>query len=131
MKEATRHSWVVAGNAAWYTLLVLIHIATLGLFVPWWVAIRRRVPNTGSIIVIDIFLGWTLVGWVVAMAMACRSIPRNLPGLDGGMTAVTYVHSNLPDLDGMTVADVHSLTPGEQRAYVRGGIVPERFNSAS
>lgn len=52
---------------------------------PWWVAIRRRVPNTGSIIVIDIFLGWTLVGWVVAMAMACRSIPRNLPGLDGGL----------------------------------------------
>ena len=85
------------GRVLWVVFLVIIHVATLGLFVPWWVAVHRRVPNQGSIIVIDIFLGWTLVGWVVAMAMACRSIPRNLP-----------------DLEGMTVADVHSLTPGER-----------------
>jgi hypothetical protein len=44
--------------------------------VPLAVALIRKVPNTGSVAVINILLGWTLVGWVVALAMACRSIPQ-------------------------------------------------------
>jgi hypothetical protein len=44
-------------------------------FVPTIVAVVRKVPNTGSIIVIDLFLGWTFIGWVVALAMACRTVP--------------------------------------------------------
>ena len=81
MKDTTRHRWAVTGRVAWYTFLALIHIATLGLFVPWWVAVHRRVPNAGSVIVIDVLLGWTLVGWAVALAMACRSIPPEAPAL--------------------------------------------------
>ncbi len=57
-------------------LLVLFHVATLGYFVPIWVASHRKVPNTGSVAVVDIFLGWTLVGYVVALAMACRTVVR-------------------------------------------------------
>jgi hypothetical protein len=34
----------------------------------------RRVPDLGSIAVIDLLLGWTLIGWVAALAMACRSV---------------------------------------------------------
>jgi T4 superinfection immunity protein len=45
-------------------------------FLPSIVAARRRVPNLGSVLVINFFLGWTLVGWVVALAMAVRSVPR-------------------------------------------------------
>ena len=71
----TRRNWAAVGNIAWYTFLVLVHIATLGLFVPWWVAVHRNVPNAGSVIVVNLFLGWTVVGWVAALAMACRSIP--------------------------------------------------------
>jgi Superinfection immunity protein len=56
-------------------LLVVFHVVTLGYFVPIWVASHRRVPNTGSVAVIDIFLGWTIIGWAVALAMACRSVP--------------------------------------------------------
>lgn len=55
-----------------YSLLVLLHIATLGYFVPWWVAVHRKVPNQASIIVINIFAGWTLIGWVGALALALR-----------------------------------------------------------
>jgi hypothetical protein len=29
----------------------------------------------GSVVVINIFLGWTFIGWVVALAMAARSVP--------------------------------------------------------
>lgn len=43
-------------------------------WVPTIVALcRRRVVNTGSIVVINAFLGWSVVGWVVALAMACKS----------------------------------------------------------
>lgn len=46
----------------------------LGLyFTPTIVAIVRRVDHQGSVAVINIFLGWTLVGWVVSLAMACRT----------------------------------------------------------
>ncbi len=32
-------------------------------------------PNAGSVAVITLLLGWTLVGWAVAIAMAVRSVP--------------------------------------------------------
>jgi hypothetical protein len=44
-------------------------------FVPLIVGLIRRVPNSGSIGVINVFLGWTMIGWVVALAMASRSHP--------------------------------------------------------
>jgi len=40
------------------------------------VAVSRDVRQAGSIAAINVFLGWTLVGWVVAFAMACRSTDR-------------------------------------------------------
>jgi hypothetical protein len=42
-------------------------------FIPLLVAVMRKVPNAGSVFVINLFLGWTLVGWVVSLAMAARS----------------------------------------------------------
>jgi hypothetical protein len=42
-------------------------------FLPTIVAVARKVTNQGSVAVINIFLGWSLVGWVVALAMACRT----------------------------------------------------------
>ena len=44
-----------------------------GYFVPTFVAMYRSMPNKGSVIVVNVFLGWTFVGWVVALAMACGS----------------------------------------------------------
>ena len=32
-------------------------------------------PNDGSVIVVNVLLGWTVVGWIIALAMACRSKP--------------------------------------------------------
>ena len=43
----------------------------LGLyFVPGILATARHAKNAAAVWVIDIFLGWTMVGWVVALAMA-------------------------------------------------------------
>jgi T4 superinfection immunity protein len=59
------------------TLVVLASV--LGLyFAPSIVAGRRRVPSVGSVLIINLFLGWTLVGWIVALAMAFRD-PRRQP----------------------------------------------------
>jgi len=44
-----------------------------GYLVPTFVAIYRSLPNKGSVIVVNVFLGWTFIGWVVALSMACGS----------------------------------------------------------
>jgi hypothetical protein len=46
-------------------------------FTPLIVGVIRKVPNIGSILVINVFLGWSLIGWIVALAMASRSIPSS------------------------------------------------------
>ena len=60
--------------AALGALIVLLVGVSL-YFVPTIVGVIRKVPNVGSVVVINLFLGWTLIGWVVALAMAARSVP--------------------------------------------------------
>lgn len=43
-------------------------------FVPFIVALKRNV-NIGPVFVINLFLGWSLIGWVAALALACMSRP--------------------------------------------------------
>lgn len=52
-------------------VLVLVIIALY--FVPTIVASSRKVTNTGSVFVINLLLGWSLIGWAVALAMAVRT----------------------------------------------------------
>lgn len=62
-------------NAAGGGLGALLFLALLfgPYFLPSIIGAVRKVPNLGSVIVINLFLGWTLIGWVVALAMAVRS----------------------------------------------------------
>ena len=43
-------------------------------FVPVIIACCREHHNVGSIAIINVFLGWTFIGWVVALAMACSRV---------------------------------------------------------
>jgi hypothetical protein len=61
------------------TTLVLTVIAVALYLLPVLVGWARRVPDIGSVAVINILLGWTLVGWVVALALALRSVNANGP----------------------------------------------------
>ena len=45
----------------------------LAYFIPTIVALIRGKKNKGSIIVVNVFLGWSVIGWVVALAWACGS----------------------------------------------------------
>ncbi len=40
---------------------------------PTLVAVKRAVPDRGSVAVINVLLGWSFIGWVVALALAFRS----------------------------------------------------------
>jgi hypothetical protein len=53
------------------TLLgILVAVLTLGYLLPTGIALGRGRTNTGAIFVLNLFLGWTLVGWVVALVWA-------------------------------------------------------------
>lgn len=48
---------------------------------PSIVAYSRSHHNAGSVAVINVFLGWTLIGWVVALAMSASQVkPRTSAG---------------------------------------------------
>ena len=50
-------------------------------FLPVFVAYMREHRNEVSIAVVNLFLGWTLVGWVVALAWAFSAGDKGPPNL--------------------------------------------------
>ena len=62
-------------------LITLFVFGTLGAagiityLLPVLIGWYRHVPDLGAVAVINIALGWTLFGWVIALAMALRSRP--------------------------------------------------------
>ena len=58
-------------------LLVVIGlmIALAIYLTPTLIGASRKVVNIGSVAAINILLGWTLIGWAVALAMALRTNP--------------------------------------------------------
>lgn len=52
--------------------LIVLSIAFWIYMAPSGVAFIRKVPSPWSIVVVNALLGWTLIGWAVALAMAVR-----------------------------------------------------------
>jgi hypothetical protein len=51
-------------------------IVIIGLYMlPTIVGAVRKVVNIGSVAAVNLLLGWTLIGWAVALAMALRTNP--------------------------------------------------------
>lgn len=55
--------------------LLLVFICVFVYFIPSIHAKNRRHPNLKSIFLLNIFLGWTLIGWVVALVWSAAAIP--------------------------------------------------------
>jgi hypothetical protein len=55
------------------SFLLIPVIAVVIYFVPSFVAARRRHRNEIAIFVLNLLLGWTLLGWVAALVWACTS----------------------------------------------------------
>jgi len=50
--------------------LVVVVLLLAVYFAPTAIAVSRSHPHSASIFVINLFLGWSLIGWVVALAMS-------------------------------------------------------------
>lgn len=51
----------------------LLAVASFGYLLPWAVAASRGRSNHGGIAVVNLLLGWTGIGWAVALVMACSA----------------------------------------------------------
>ncbi len=58
--------------AALLTLAVIIGVY----FAPSIVAIGRNARMVGAVVIINLALGWTGIGWIVALCMAVSSQPQ-------------------------------------------------------
>lgn len=93
------------GTAGGLVLLVLLLVlAVFFYFVPTIVAIRRRHRNRMAVLVLNLALGWTLLGWVVALVWANTSdvepepqeaLGLGLVGAQGGNSAAGVVSSSV------------------------------------
>lgn len=64
-----------AGNAV--GVLVLLVIGVIGLLfylLPTFIAGMRGHQNTAAIVVLNLLLGWTFIGWVVALVWSFTAI---------------------------------------------------------
>ncbi|MDQ2754001.1 MAG: superinfection immunity protein [Actinomycetota bacterium] len=53
----------------------ILTVLTLFYFSPWAIAATRGKSNSGMIGLLNFLLGWTLIGWIVALVMACTPKP--------------------------------------------------------
>lgn len=58
----------VQSSVAW-----IIAVCTLGYMLPWAIAATRGKSNAGAIGWINLLLGWSVIGWIIALVMACGS----------------------------------------------------------
>lgn len=57
----------------------VLTLLTLGYFLPWAIAATRGKSNSLAVGLLSFLLGWTFIGWVVALAMACS--PHQVAGV--------------------------------------------------
>ncbi|MBB2894115.1 superinfection immunity protein [Flexivirga oryzae] len=43
---------------------------------PWAIAATRNKSNQGAIFLLNFFLGWSFIGWIVSLVMACSAEPQ-------------------------------------------------------
>jgi hypothetical protein len=58
-----------------FTIVVIFVVAFVIHFLPAFIAGSRHVRSFWWIVLINIFLGWTFIGWVVALVWALRDEP--------------------------------------------------------
>jgi hypothetical protein len=60
-------------NGAVVAIAWVVTVLTVGYMLPWAIAATRGTSNQAAVGLVNLLLGWTFVGWVVALVMACRA----------------------------------------------------------
>lgn len=58
-------------------MIALFLHAALAYFIPTIIALSTRKRDRAAIVVLNLFLGWTLIGWVIALVWAVKQDPAN------------------------------------------------------
>lgn len=66
----TQYSSEATQSGAGGAVALIIVFAAIVYFLPSIIAIKRRV-NIGPVVIINIFFGWSFIGWIVALINAC------------------------------------------------------------
>lgn len=74
----TAQTWVQVSDRREVSTAVLalswaLAVLTVGYLLPWAIATTRGRSNHGGIALVDLLLGWTGIGWAVALVMACSA----------------------------------------------------------
>jgi hypothetical protein len=51
---------------------IVVALLTGGYMLPWAIAALRGNANTWTVFWVNLLLGWTVIGWVVALVMSIR-----------------------------------------------------------
>lgn len=66
------------GTGFGYVFLIVFLVGALAIyFIPTIIARRRKHPSRNSILIVNIFLGWTFLGWVGALAWSFSGAKPN------------------------------------------------------
>ncbi len=60
----------LGSNVSATEILVFLAIAAVFYLLPSLIAVGKRNPDRGSVFMINLWLGWTIVGWITAMGWA-------------------------------------------------------------
>ncbi len=50
----------------------IIALLTGGYMLPWAIAVHRSKSDTGKILLINLLLGWSIIGWIWALVLSLR-----------------------------------------------------------
>lgn len=59
-----------------FGVILFFLLAFLFYFMPAFVAFMRGHQNTAAITVLNLFLGWTFIGWVISLVWAFTSVEK-------------------------------------------------------
>ena len=111
-----KHGKNVQATIAW-----VLTVLTLGYMLPWAIAATRGKSNAGMIGIVNFFAGWTVIGWIAALVMACSAHQIAAAG-----TNVTVMNANAVGYPGWPPPTAPPAwgnppsTPGPQPPYTPG-----------
>jgi Superinfection immunity protein/Protein of unknown function (DUF2510) len=69
-------------------------VFSFGYFLPWAVAATRQKSNTLTIGLLNFIVGWTVIGWIASLVMACATEPAVINNVAYAVAPV--IHTGAP-----------------------------------
>jgi hypothetical protein len=88
-------------------------------FFPTIIALIRRKPNAGAILVLNFFLGWTFIGWIVALVWAVSGNPE---------PQQVIINNHMPAERQVTPVIVKTTTTGRPQPPASSAIQPDKIS---